>query len=118
VAAISHDAAVVDAYRNDPQVHDRVSGRLGRFIAREGAAVLAQAGGWTVPTLLLFGGADRLVNPQGSRAFAAAAPGSVVQAQGFETLYHEIFNEAEPDRAAVVAVLQQWIEQKLALPLF
>jgi alpha-beta hydrolase superfamily lysophospholipase len=117
VTAISHDAAVVAAYRSDPQVHDRVSGRLGRFIAREGAAVLAQAGGWTVPTLLLFGGADRLVNPQGSRAFAAAAPASVVQAQAFDGLYHEIFNEAEPDRTAVVAVLQRWIEQKMALSL-
>ena len=33
---ISHDPAVVAAYKADPRVHDRISGRLARFIADGG----------------------------------------------------------------------------------
>ena len=109
---LSHDAAVVQAYRDDPLCHDRVSGRLARFIADGGPAVVAQAARWTVPTLLMFAGADRLVNPAGSRAFAAAAPAAVVSTQPFEALYHELFNEA--DAAPVFAQLKAWLNQRVA----
>lgn len=107
---ISHDPAVVAAYRADKFVHDRISGRLARLIADSGPATLALAATWKVPTLLLYAGADKLVNPAGSRAFAAAAPKNVVSAHCFETLYHEIFNEhdAEP----VFAELKRWLDTK------
>ena len=105
---ISHDPAVVAAYKSDPLVHDRISGRLGRFIADEGAWVISRAGQWTVPTLLLYAGADRLVDPAGSRAFAAAAPRDLVAAQCFDDLYHEIFNEA--DAEPVFARLKDWLD--------
>ena len=107
---LSHDDAVAQAYRADRYCHDRVSGRLARFIADAGPASVAQAARWTVPTLLLFAGSDRLVNPAGSRAFAAAAPQSMVTVQAFEPLYHEIFNEAEPARREVLAVLRGWLD--------
>ena len=107
-AMLSHDPAVVAAYKADPLVHDRVSGRLARFIADNGPAVIAQAPDWTTPTLLLYAGADKLVNPAGSRAFAAAAPKAVVSTHGFESLYHEIFNERKA--APVFAELKKWLE--------
>lgn len=107
---ISHDAAVVAAYRADPRVHDRVSARLARFIAEAGPTVVAHAGEWSVPTLLMYAGADRLVNPAGSRAFAVAAPATVVSSHCFEDLYHEIFNEADPE--PVFALLQQWLDAR------
>lgn len=107
---LSHDAGVVQAYRDDPMVHDRISARLARFIADAGPAVLASAPQWRVPTLLLFAGADHLVNPEGSRAFAAAAPPGVVSAHCFEGLYHEIFNEV--DREAVFERLKGWIDAR------
>jgi hypothetical protein len=34
---------------------------------------------------------------EGSREFAAASPTALVQAHEFPPLYHEIFNELEPD---------------------
>ena len=107
---ISHDPAVVAAYRADRLVHDRVSGRLARFIAEGGPATVALAPTWKLPTLLMYAGADKLVNPAGSRAFAAAAPKQVVSSLCFETLYHEIFNElnAEP----VFATLKQWLDAR------
>lgn len=112
---ISHDPAVVAAYQADPLVHDRISGRLGRFIATGGPATVAQAAQWQVPTLLLYAGADKLVNPAGSRAFAAAAPAKVLHSHCFEALYHEIFNEPESDRGEVMAVLRDWLDTRFAL---
>lgn len=107
---ISHDPAVVAAYQSDRLVHDRISGRLARFIAQEGAATVALAPRWKVPTLLIYAGSDKLVNPAGSRAFAAAAPKELVSAHCFESLYHEIFNElkAEP----VFAELKRWLDAR------
>lgn len=105
---ISHDPATVKAYQSDRLVHDRVCGRLARFIADAGPATVALAAQWQVPTLLLYAGADRLVNPAGSRAFAAQAPKQWVSSQCFESLYHEIFNEL--DARPVFAALQHWLD--------
>ncbi len=107
---ISHDPAVVSAYQSDRLVHDRISARLARFIATAGPQTVALAGQWKVPTLLMYAGQDKLVNPQGSRSFAAAAPKDVVTSVCFETLYHEIFNEL--DATPVFAALQDWLEKR------
>jgi alpha-beta hydrolase superfamily lysophospholipase len=108
---LSHDKRVVQTYLNDPRVHDRVSGRLARFIAEEGALVRSRAGSWKVPTLLMYAGDDRMVDPAGSEAFAAAAPPSVVTARRFDGLYHEIFNEAEAQ--PVYDCLRQWLAARV-----
>ena len=107
---LSHDPAVVAAYLADPLVHDRISGRLGRFIAEGGPATVAQAPLWKVPTVLLYAGADALVNPAGSRAFATSAPKALVSAQRFDDLYHEIFNERKA--APVFAELKKWLDYR------
>lgn len=105
---LSHDAAVVAAYRSDPLCHDRISTRLAHFIATTGADTLAHAPRWSTPTLLLWGSDDRLVDPAGCRAFAASAPPALVSAREFPGLYHELFNEADP--APVFAALHQWLD--------
>ena len=108
---LSHDPAVVAAYLADPLCHDRISARLARFIADGGPATVARAAHWSVPTLLMWAGADKLVNPAGSRAFAAAAPRGVVQSHGFEPLFHELFNESPELADPVFALLRQWLLQ-------
>jgi alpha-beta hydrolase superfamily lysophospholipase len=107
---ISHDPAVVAAYKADPMVHDRISARLARFIADAGPQTLARAAHWKVPTLLMYAGDDRLLNPQGSRNFAAAAPKGVVTSVCFDDLYHEIFNEL--DAGPVFAELKRWLDSR------
>jgi alpha-beta hydrolase superfamily lysophospholipase len=108
-AWISRDPAVVRAYVEDPLVHDRVTPRLVRFIVDGGEAVRKQAARWRTPTLLMWAGADRCVAPRGSAAFAAAAPGGVLQHREFAALAHEIFNE--PEREQVIAHLARWLAE-------
>lgn len=107
---LSHDPRVVAAYRGDRLVHDRISARLARFIADAGPEVVRCASDWTVPTLLLYAGDDRLVDPAASDAFARAAPPGVVTSQRFANLYHEIFNE--PQAEVVRARLRQWLDER------
>jgi len=107
---LSHKAEVVEAYQADRLVHDRISARLATFIAEGGPEVIAAAPAWKVPTLLLYAGDDRLVNPRGSRLFADAAPQNVVQSTCFDGLYHELFNEA--DTTQVIAALKGWLDAR------
>ena len=107
---ISRDPQVVAAYKADPRVHDRICARLGRFIAEGGKAVIAHAPQWAVPTLLMYAGDDRLINPAGSRAFAKAAPPQVVTVHGFDHHFHEIFNEA--DNEPVFRAMKRWLDAK------
>ena len=108
---VSRDPAVVKAYEADTLVHDRVTGRLGLFVARQGPAVIAAAPRWSTPTLLMWAGADRCVSPAGSAAFAAAAPSGVVTVREWPGLFHEIFNEPEQDD--VLKVMADWLAQRL-----
>ena len=108
-AWISRDIEVVRRYAADPLVHRRVTPRLVRFIVDEGRHLLALAPRWRTPTLLMWAGADRCVAPAGSQTFAAAAPASVVTAQAWPGLYHEIFNE--PEREQVMASLIRWLDR-------
>ena len=109
-AWISRSQDVVSAYQQDPLVHNRITPTLAAMIARGGEAVLARAADWTLPTLLMWAGADRCVSPAGSSRFAATAPKAVVQSQCFEKLFHEIFNE--PEQQQVFERLRVWMEQR------
>lgn len=106
---LSHDPDVARAYDADPLVHNRICARLARFILDAGEAVRGAAPRWELPTLLVWGGADRIVPPEGSRAFALAAPRAHVTAHEYPGLYHELFNETE--KAAVLAELTRWLQR-------
>ena len=105
---LSHDRAVVDAYLADPLVHDRVSPRLAQAILTAGATAIAAAPQWRTRSLLLYAGADQLVNPRGSAEFSAAAPRTLVTTERFDGFHHEIFNET--DRHKPVATLLAWLQ--------
>ena len=108
---VSRSPDIVKAYAGDTLVHDRITGRLGLFVARQGPAVIAAAPRWTTPTLLMWAGADRCVAPAGSAAFAAAAPRDVVTTREWPGLFHEIFNEPEQD--AVLAAMGDWLAARV-----
>ncbi len=106
---ICHNPATVAAYVADPLVHDRVSGRLTTWLLRAGETVRQRASGWTTPTLIMWGGEDRCVLPQGSADFAAAASAHLVTSHPWPQLSHEIFNEAE--QAQVLAAMSDWLKR-------
>ena len=71
---------------------------------------------WRTPTLLMYAGADKLVNSAGSRRFAeraaesrAVKPGTVTT-KCFDGYYHELFNELEP--APVFELLESWLDAR------
>lgn len=113
---ISRDPQVVQDYLSDRLVHNKISPRLGQFIATAGPATVAAADEWHTPTLLMYAGADKLVNPAGSRRFAQKAteskvvkPGTVT-AKCFDGYYHELFNEPQP--APVFELLKTWLDAR------
>jgi len=104
---VSRDPDVVKAYKADALVHRRISAGLAAWILDNGEKTLHDAAQWQVPTLLLYAGQDKLVNAQASTDFAQAAPASLVQAQCFDAMYHEIFNDLY--RAQVFTALKRWL---------
>ncbi len=109
---LSHDPQVEPAYRNDPLRHGWVTPRMADFIFRAGETSIRDASRLDVPTLLLVAGADKLVDPSGSRDFAAAAwAGQKLTTRYFDSLYHELFNEAEPARTQVLKQLGDWLQK-------
>jgi alpha-beta hydrolase superfamily lysophospholipase len=107
---LSHDPQVVAGYKDDPLRHAWITPRLADFIFREGARCIADAASLAQPTLLLVADSDELVDPSGSRAFARkAAAGKQLTTRFFASLYHELFNEAEPGRSQVLIQLGDWL---------
>lgn len=109
---ISHDPEVVRRYQGDPLNHNRVCARLAKSILDGGEIARAAAASWSVPTLLVYAGADALVDPAGSDAFAASAPREVVESERFPGLFHEILNEGTL-AAPVFARIEQWLDARV-----
>ena len=116
VDKLSHDPAVVAAYKADGLNHDRITPRLFDFLADAGAAARRDAARFTVPTLLLVAGADALVDARGARELSAALPDGVGTIRWYDGLYHEIFNEREPDRTGVLGDHTAWLEEQHSSP--
>ncbi len=112
---LSHDRQVVAEARRDRLRHGWITPRMADFIFRGGPACEREAAMLSVPTLLLIAGADRLVDPHGAQDFArAAARSGCLTTRTFDSLYHELFNEAEPGRGQVLLQLQGWLRRLAA----
>jgi alpha-beta hydrolase superfamily lysophospholipase len=109
---LSHDPAVVAAYKGDELVHSRITPRMFWFLHDAGAAVRRDAARLTLPTLLLASGIDGIVDPRGARELAAGLPDSAT-VKIYDDLHHEIFNEREPERTRVLDDLAGWLERQL-----
>ena len=110
--ALSHDQAVIEAYKKDPLVHKYITPKLAHWIVSSGQQVVDNAHSWALPTLLMYAGADALVDPKAADAFARAAP-ALVQAQRLDAAYHEIFNESALYRDVALASLGSWLDSQL-----
>lgn len=104
---LSHDSRVVEAYQNDPLVHDRLSVAAGIDLLDGAIWLNRYSGKAPVPMLLQHGGADKITSSHGTRALAERLSGDVTFRE-WPDLYHEIHNE--PEREAVFAFTLEWIE--------
>jgi alpha-beta hydrolase superfamily lysophospholipase len=108
---VSRDVSVVGHYVADPLVSRRLS--AGWYAALERAQLQAReaAPSWSVPTLVMAAGDDRLVDAQATAAWVARAPAAQVKYLPWPGLYHEIFNE--PERLSVYEEMLTFLESRL-----
>ena len=107
--AISRDEAVVEAYRNNPDIIIKaLSARLGDSGERTGTG-REEVSEWQVPVLTLHGDADRLTPVEGSTQFFETV--AVKTLDTFEDGYHELLNDHERDRALTTIV--DWLKARL-----
>jgi alpha-beta hydrolase superfamily lysophospholipase len=103
---LSHNQSVIDLYKTDPLVHDKIS--TGLFVSAMNAAnhSLINASQLKVPTLILHGSDDKICSPEGSREFAGKA--SSAKLKIWDGGYHELHNE--PFNDEVFSYIINWIK--------
>jgi len=111
-AALSRDTAVVQAYENDPLVHDRISARMFVNLFDAGLWALDHAAEIRLPLLLMHSGIDRITSLEASSQFAKSA-GEKVTLRIWDSLYHEIHNE--PEQREVFAFMIDWMKSQLKM---
>ncbi|MES2049645.1 MAG: lysophospholipase [Pseudomonadota bacterium] len=107
---LSHDAEVIQAYENDSLVHGKLSARLLNSMLQAMTYAHDHAPQLTIPVLLQVAEDDHLVDPVGSKRFAARLTPDISSAIYYEDFYHEIFNELDATR--VFDDLRTWLEQQ------
>ena len=112
VNGVSRDPSVVKAYVEDPLVHTgKTTARLAAEILRAMQSIPKMAAQISLPILMIQGGADRLVDPEGAKMLFETVQSPDKTIKIYEGLYHEIFNE--PERDQVLADVEGWLESHL-----
>lgn len=107
---LTHDAEVVQAYRQDTLVHTRISARLLNSMRAAMRYAHDHAPQLKIPVLLQVAEDDRLVDPMGSKRFVARLPQAHTKAIFYDGFYHEIFNEL--DAVRVFDDLRLWLDEQ------
>ena len=107
---LSHDPAVVQAYRDDPLVHGRITPRLFTEVSSAMGLVQQRSERINVPLLFLLPGADRIVDTQRSLAFARSLAAVDATIRHYPGCYHEVLREPAH---AVVRDLRDWLSPRL-----
>ncbi len=107
---ISRDPAVVESYRTDPLIyHGKVRARPGYEIILGSRAFAAKASNFTLPLLVLQGGADRVI-PQSGLDMVFPTIGSADKTMKiFPDLYHEILQE--PEKMEALQIISEWLNK-------
>ncbi len=110
---VSRDPEVVREYTADPLVHH---GRLpARTVAELAAAIKSfptAVAAIRVPTLILYGSADRLCPVAGSQMLGERIGADDKLVKAYDGLYHEILNE--PEHEAVLADICAWLSTRVS----
>lgn len=110
-ALLSHDRQVVDRYRSDPLVTDRVSARLYTEMLAAMERVARKAVQLDVPCLLLLAGDDALVSAAVAENVFVRLGSTDKQVRTYPGCYHELFNEE--NKQEPLGLLREWLENRL-----
>jgi len=110
---LSHDDAVVQAYVNDPLVHDKLTLGLGKAALAAIDLCFTRAGEFKPPLLIMHGNADEITYASGSEDSArlAGETNKDVTLKLWDGMYHEIHNE--PEQADVFKFMIEWLNKHL-----
>jgi alpha-beta hydrolase superfamily lysophospholipase len=108
---LSHDTAAVQAYRDDPLVHDRLTPRLFTEIGSAMGLVVQRAERFHLPLLFMLAGDDRIVSTPRALAVARAVGGPAATVRVYPDFYHEPLHELGRERA--LTDLREWLELHL-----
>jgi alpha-beta hydrolase superfamily lysophospholipase len=106
---LSRIADVVEAYRTDPLVHNKISSRMWTEFLGATNQILDRAGEIKIPFLILAGTDDRLIDPRGSTELHAKSA-SMSELRLLEGRYHEPFNDR--DNEEVFALISEWLAKR------
>lgn len=104
---VSRIPEVVEAYKNDPLVHNKISTRMGAEWQDATRDILSRAGQIKVPFLILAGTDDALIDPAGSRELHERAK-SMSELRMLEGRFHEPFNDLGSDQ--VFQLIADWLK--------
>jgi acylglycerol lipase len=111
---ISHDPAIVDAFRNDPLVyHGRFPVRTGAEILEAANRIQQAAARLSLPLLILHGTGDLATDHHGSQYLHAHAGSTDKTLHLYPGFYHEVFSEPERDRP--LADLLTWLNAHVSV---
>lgn len=106
---ICRDETVVEKYKADALVHDRVTTRwFTEFIAAQAYAI-ENAKNFSLPVLLMLAGNDELSDPEGSKLFYHNLSIEDRELKIYDGLYHELFNEMENQK--VFEDMENWLDR-------
>ena len=108
---LSRDHVVVQAYINDPLVHDKVSLGFGKHMLVANRYALDHAAEFPLPLLLMHGKEDKIAFPSSSIEFAAPLKDKCTLML-WDGLYHEVHNE--PEKAEALNAMTIWMDARLA----
>ncbi len=107
--ALSTDAGVAKAYREDPLAHGVVTPRWYAAYETARTTALVEAGAIRCPVLVLHGLADRIADADGSRRLAGALHQADVTLRLYPCARHELFND--PAAWEAFDHLEAWLQR-------
>lgn len=111
---LSHDKAVVEAYKADPMTHGMISVSLAFSLLEDGQKrIIPSAKNVTLPIFLGHGEKDVSTDPNGTKDYYQNCASQQKTLQIYPGLLHEIHNELEEDKQKCLADIRKFIMDNL-----
>ncbi len=109
---VSSDPAVVESYVNDPLVYKgKMTARLASEILSSMQRVTDEAHKINLPTIIVQGSEDKLVNPAGAKHLYDLISSEDKTLKIYDGFYHEVFNE--PEHEVVMDDIHDWLKKRI-----